>query len=121
MDGYDRLHPGGKFVLNRNVGRDISKFFYGGYSMVNYPGSKPFSHPHTALEIAESLVVGVMENQHLVKDTRARITGKAAVTNMTNTFTFTEIKHNIVPNWKVWYMDLNMIGRHFLVYSEKEP
>ena len=26
-----------------------------------------------------------------------------------------------MPNWKVWYMDLNMIGRHFLVYSEKLP
>ena len=45
LDGYERLHPGGKFVLNRNVGRDISKFFYGGYAMVNYPGVKPFSHP----------------------------------------------------------------------------
>ena len=29
--------------------------------MVNYPGVKPFSHPLQALEIAESLVVGVME------------------------------------------------------------
>lgn len=60
LDGYERLHPGGKFVLNRNVGRDISKFFYGGYAMVNYPGVKPFAHPPPALEIAESLVVGVM-------------------------------------------------------------
>ena len=24
-------HPGGYFVLNHNIGRDISKFFYGGY------------------------------------------------------------------------------------------
>lgn len=24
-------HPGGKFVLEQNIGRDISKFFYGGY------------------------------------------------------------------------------------------
>jgi len=68
LDGYERLHPGGKFVLNRNVGRDISKFFYGGYAMVNYPGVKPFAHPPHALEIAESLVVGVMEDQEHVKD-----------------------------------------------------
>jgi len=27
-------HPGGKFVLERNIGRDISKFFFGGYSMM---------------------------------------------------------------------------------------
>ena len=25
-------HPGGRFVLDMNVGRDISKFFHGGYS-----------------------------------------------------------------------------------------
>lgn len=24
-------HPGGKFVIAQNVGRDITKFFYGGY------------------------------------------------------------------------------------------
>jgi cytochrome b involved in lipid metabolism len=26
-------HPGGEVVINRNIGRDVSKFFYGGYSM----------------------------------------------------------------------------------------
>lgn len=26
-------HPGGKFVLKINNGRDISKFFYGGYCL----------------------------------------------------------------------------------------
>ncbi len=26
-------HPGGKFVLQHNTGRDISKFFYGGYCL----------------------------------------------------------------------------------------
>jgi hypothetical protein len=28
-------HPGGHFTLEHNVGRDISKFFYGGYSLEN--------------------------------------------------------------------------------------
>ena len=27
------LHPGGHYMLKHNIGRDISKFFYGGYSM----------------------------------------------------------------------------------------
>ena len=26
-------HPGGNFSLTQNIGRDISKFFYGGYSL----------------------------------------------------------------------------------------
>ena len=32
---YDDFHPGGKFVLLKNIGRDISKFFYGSYKLVN--------------------------------------------------------------------------------------
>jgi len=32
-------HPGGAYVFKRNVGRDISKFFYGGYALGdNKPG-----------------------------------------------------------------------------------
>ena len=34
VDGYERNHPGGKFVLTHNYGRDISKFFFGGYNLV---------------------------------------------------------------------------------------
>lgn len=29
---YQFYHPGGKFVIEQNIGRDISKFFYGGYA-----------------------------------------------------------------------------------------
>ena len=25
-------HPGGRFAVKHNIGRDVSKFFYGGYS-----------------------------------------------------------------------------------------
>lgn len=32
---YISCHPGGKFLLEHNFGRDISKFFYGGYSLEN--------------------------------------------------------------------------------------
>jgi hypothetical protein len=28
---FKNSHPGGKFLLQHNIGRDISKFFYGGY------------------------------------------------------------------------------------------
>lgn len=30
VEGYMFVHPGGKFLIENNVGRDISKFFYGG-------------------------------------------------------------------------------------------
>ena len=52
-------HPGGLFLLKHNVGRDISKFFYGGYSMENFNGA-PFVHNHSniARNIVNGLVIG---------------------------------------------------------------
>lgn len=35
VKGYMTNHPGGKKVLQTNIGRDVSKFFYGGYQMGN--------------------------------------------------------------------------------------
>ena len=28
-------HPGGRFLLEHSIGRDISKYFYGGYTLEN--------------------------------------------------------------------------------------
>jgi cytochrome b involved in lipid metabolism len=33
VGSYMDNHPGGRFLLSHNIGRDISKFFYGGYAM----------------------------------------------------------------------------------------
>ena len=64
---YITLHPGGKFTLTKNFGRDISKFFYGGYTLVN-PGMHRVSHSNNALSIAQSLVVGVLEGQSDIQE-----------------------------------------------------
>ena len=37
-------HPGGRFALQNNIGRDVSKFFHGGYSMENESGLAPYAH-----------------------------------------------------------------------------
>lgn len=49
--GYADFHPGGKFVMTKNFGRDISKFFYGGYSMIG--GENIHNHSAKALQIAK--------------------------------------------------------------------
>lgn len=35
ISGFLLTHPGGRFALQHNIGRDISKFFYGGYTLEN--------------------------------------------------------------------------------------
>jgi cytochrome b involved in lipid metabolism len=54
-------HPGGKFVLEQNIGRDISKFFYGGYTMENDKLVKPQKHSNIARKVVNTLIIGKLE------------------------------------------------------------
>ena len=57
---YHLMHPGGKFNLTHNYARDISKFFFGGYSLVQVKGKWPHHHSQSALDIVKSMTVGVI-------------------------------------------------------------
>jgi cytochrome b involved in lipid metabolism len=52
IESYLNTHPGSAYVLNHNIGRDISKFFYGGYAMKDY---FPQTHSYSAMRVATSL------------------------------------------------------------------
>ena len=55
-------HPGGLFSLEANIGRDISKFFYGGYSMENYSKSAPLNaHSNLARYIVNGLIIACID------------------------------------------------------------
>ena len=43
-DGYEKIHPGGKFTIVKNFGRDIAKFYYGNYSLTNGKHTVPHTH-----------------------------------------------------------------------------
>ena len=43
--GYEKIHPGGKFTIQKNFGRDIAKFYYGNYALTN--GKLTIPHTHT--------------------------------------------------------------------------
>ena len=121
LQGFVRHHPGGKFNLTHNLGRDISKFFFGGYKLINMPKTFPYTHSKAALDIVNTLVVGVIKGQESVTDELFRITNKSSVNQSTSTFTFTSIDNEPVTNLKEWYNDPSMIGCHFLVFSVRSP
>lgn len=54
---FKEEHPGGRFVFSQNIGRDISKFFYGGYILENYTGLKPHSHSGIARLTVNTLII----------------------------------------------------------------
>jgi cytochrome b involved in lipid metabolism len=49
VSNFKYEHPAGRFLVEHNIGRDISKFFYGGYAMENFTGG---SHTHVHSNIA---------------------------------------------------------------------
>lgn len=59
-------HPGGKFSLDHNVGRDISKFFYGGYVLENKSIMRKHTHSNTARTIVNSLIIAKIEKSQAV-------------------------------------------------------
>ena len=50
-------HPGGQFLLDFHVGKDVSKYFYGGYVLENGTGLKPYRHSNVARMIVNDIIV----------------------------------------------------------------
>ena len=47
VNEYMEEHPGGSFLLEHTIGGDISKFFYGGYSLDGNLNSDSVNHFHS--------------------------------------------------------------------------
>lgn len=115
---YKWSHPGGRFVLEYNAGRDISKFFYGGYVLENGSGLQPHQHTNIARCIVNSLVVGRLEDK--AKEFSARISSSSEVNAVTTCFTLRNEGHDVKFKMPPSY-DIGSIGRHFLIRSFTMP
>ena len=58
---YLNEHPGGRFSLEHNIGRDITKFFYGAYSLENIDRIPIHKHSNDAFLIVKDLSIGKLE------------------------------------------------------------
>ena len=113
-------HPGGKFLLKHNVGRDISKFFYGAYALEGHANGQPQKghlHSSYARKIVNTLILAKFDSKIVPTTTycklRTDLTIKVNAT--TSTFYFESINREPVTNFKTLYPGLNMITKHFTV------
>lgn len=60
VSSFMNFHPGGRFVIKHNVGRDISKYFHGAYSLENIGRNQVHNYLHSteARRICNQLVIG---------------------------------------------------------------
>jgi hypothetical protein len=110
-------HPGGKFALEQNIGRDVSKFFYGGYIMENYTGQGPHRHSNIARLQVNTIIVGRLATKAHVANTK--IVERYPVNSFTQTILFRS--DQTISGVMPYYSDIQMIGKHFLVRNIKKP
>lgn len=144
VEGFSNYHPGGAFVIDHNIGRDVSKFFWGGYALT---GNKPdpsatvsrIAHSNVAIKIANDLAIARLNRS---STPRLLATLDHSKTNKINKHTSTfffkvqpgqsvemaetqadgkEIdSENPMSCIQAYYADLGTIGKHFLVGSSIE-
>jgi hypothetical protein len=122
LSEYANKHPGGSFVINRTVGKDVSKFFYGGYALdsnseaVKSGNAHVWNHSNIARKIVNQLAVARL----VTCDTpafSAKIIENVALNNKTSCLTF-KSENGVVPGISSYYPELEMLGQHYLVFSE---
>lgn len=86
-------HPGGKFSIQHNIGRDISKFFYGGYALENQKSVPAHTHSNDARKIVNSLIIGRLESSAPVQMMKiSSSAGSANKSGSAKTFKFTTVQ-----------------------------
>ncbi|CDW77376.1 UNKNOWN [Stylonychia lemnae] len=113
-------HPGGKNVLKWNVGRDISKFFYGSFQFTNMNNlEQKNTHSSLGWQLANQMAIGRLENNYSEEYPVELIYTSQQIAKNTKTFVFQgkELK----PGLQNYYSNIGYFGKHFLVFNKKKP
>ena len=128
LDSYSFDHPGGKYVLDECIGKEIGKYFYGAYSLDNnIPVHKhSFMAGKILIKIAVAKLIQPDDIRKIVQIKSRRKRGN------TSTVLFkVAAKEEISPNmfrvkfknpnkrFKILVSGISTFGRHFLVNSSK--
>ena len=91
----------------KNFGRDVSKFYYGGYALVQEKGAHGvYTHSELSRKIVRQMIVGYMAGQENVEDVSTRISSKYNINEVTATFVMKSSDNKRVKNWRNWFSDI---------------
>ncbi|CDW73578.1 cytochrome b5-like heme steroid binding domain containing protein [Stylonychia lemnae] len=117
VGNYMTAHPAGIFIMEKNIGRDISKFFDGGYALEQ--DISPWNHSFQARKIVNKLVIGQIINQ--AKKYRMIVHKKIDINQSTSIFKMKMINKEQILHWNIKKEDNMTFGRHFQVVSNELP
>lgn len=109
-------------MLQHNIGRDISKFFHGGYSLENNLGPNPakgYTHSALARIVVNDLAVAVYEPKCEAEVVQCRVASELCqnVNATTKTIVFETVNKQKVSQWRNYQDDLSFLGKHYLVWN----
>jgi cytochrome b involved in lipid metabolism len=85
LKSFSWEHPGGEFLIDFHIRRDISKYFYGGYVLEHASGMKPTNHSNIARSIVNGLIIGkINKDSHTFE---GQITHSYAINSNTKVLT----------------------------------
>lgn len=85
---YLDRHSGGRFALEANIGRDVSKYFYGGYSLENIVPVKPHTHSNDARRLVDKFAIAYLEKEAPIAKMKIKDAKGANKTGTAQTITF---------------------------------
>ena len=122
LSNFSHHHPGGKFVLDQTAGRDISKFFYGGYALDGNIGLKAgeknlaYAHSNIARKIAFSHIVGVIEKPEVQENSFDIDHSQTMDLNSSSKSFVFKTKDNLKnSDLAEYFTDISKLGQHYTV------
>mmetsp|Transcript_13001 Transcript_13001/g.20161 ORF Transcript_13001/g.20161 Transcript_13001/m.20161 type:complete len:308 (-) Transcript_13001:254-1177(-) len=122
-------HPGGKFSLENNIGRDVSKYFYGGYTQEPSSGMWTHTHSSIARDVVKNLVAGRLGEEAEIRLMKiSEIERAANATGSVKTMKFSD--YQVSGEYRTLHepsltkcslININQIAKHYLVKSTSHP
>lgn len=111
---YAPYHPGGKFIIERCRGTDISKFFYGGYNLEPLSNGKNYTHTNYAREACDTLIIGKLNRPAYCFTTVIDSESNASDDLLIKTFRFRAAPGTQLSEQVQRHFPISGTGKHYL-------
>lgn len=116
---YAKYHPGGRFIIERTRGTDISKFFYGGYNLEPSNKGENYNHTNYARLVCNSLIVAKLVRSVHTFHVNIESESNASLDSSIKTFKFKPCKGYTLSSHVSKHYPIDWTGKHYLVQEKR--
>jgi len=112
---YAPYHPGGKFIIERTRGTDISKFFYGGYNLEPLTNGENYNHTNYARLACNTLIIGKLVRSVEICKVTIGAESDASEDKLIKTFKFVAAPGSVLSQQIARHYPIDNTGKHYLL------